>query len=121
MRILRVAVALSALMLHACAPLGVRMDADQNQAPRDYSADLARCEDQASRVEPINNVIANTVVGAIFGALLGRAVGLNGHDTTQVAAVGAINGAANGLVWGSDAWQAAVDRCMARRGYDASP
>ena len=56
-----------------------------------------------------------------FGALLGRAVGLNGHDTTQVAAIGAINGAENGLAYGSAEWYDVVNRCMARRGYEILP
>jgi hypothetical protein len=109
--------ALSLLLLCGCVPARV----DRVAVRGDYNEDLGQCEDHAAHVEPANSTVAGAVVGAIFGALLGRAVGLNGHDTTQVAAIGALNGAANGLAYGSQAWAAAVDRCMARRGYDREP
>jgi len=112
---------LSVATLTSCAPVEYRPVVDSGGAAGDYDADLAQCRDIASRVQPAGHAVAGAVVGAIFGALLGRAAGLNGHDTTQVAAIGAVNGAANGLVYGSEEWYAVVDHCMARRGYDVLP
>lgn len=104
--------------LGACAPVEYRPSVDSGSAVGDYDADLSQCQDIASRVQPAEHAVAGAVVGAIFGALLGRAAGFNGHDTTQIAAIGAVNGAANGLAYGSEQWYVVVDRCMAGRGYN---
>jgi uncharacterized protein YcfJ len=117
---MRVSAIVLAAVLSGCVAAPYR-PSEYRGARGDFDTDLAQCQDSASRVEPVNSTVAGAVVGAIFGALLGRAVGLNGHDTTQVAAIGAINGAAHGLEYGSVEWEAAVDRCMSRRGYDAVP
>ena len=120
MNFIRASAFLSVVLLCGCVAVDRRPHVDQ-AARGDYETDLAQCQDIASRVEPANSTVAGAVVGAIFGALLGRAVGLNGHDTTQVAAIGALNGAAHGLAYGSAEWDAVIDRCMARRGYDVVP
>lgn len=114
-----VILAISVALLGACAPVEYRPPAEAASVAGDYDADLAQCEELASRAPPAAHAVAGALVGAIFGALLGRAAGLDRYDTTQVAAIGAVNGAANGLVHDSEQWDAAVDRCMARRGYDA--
>jgi len=118
---LKIALLLLAVALAACAPVGYRPIVDPGARIGDYDADVAQCQDVADHVRPADHAVAGAVVGAIFGALLGRAVGLNGHDTTQVAAIGAINGAENGLAYGSAEWYDVVNRCMARRGYEILP
>jgi len=84
-----------------------------------YDADLSQCQDLADTAQPqANNAAAGAVAGAIFGALLSRAVGLNGNQTTRVAAYGAAAGGVNGFARGSAEWVGIVNRCMAGRGYN---